>query len=585
MADAVNWEDFGVRPSRLTHLALRIEAVLSGFNGFLRTLPGNLEELLRYRNWRAPAPGPLDSATLVFDDDRATADPFERAASLILAARELKACIESGALSVAGRHGAVIETGQFFNLFGTHLATGSLAPNAIVRSASRAVLVLCRGIATRLTIPSDISNAALAPHLVPCLRRIASATREAAGLRGELGALTSCHPRMQRQLLAECQGQSGAALSLCKATFLTLCLDLDTAPELDADAGRAAQVDNFRNRNYGASVQLVVFGNAKAAMLASWAANLDGNTMMRAGGEICERARPLAASVRDVLLRDGADAGPGGAGGLGIKPLTFGLTQQSLDTACAEAERLQGRQRSVHIVEGCGRRLFEAYGVPVRAGFVVLLHVALRATAGAGVDICVRQHVAQSAWRCMGTQLAAMSSASMLALAGEVLSERVNARVAARELAEALADYRVRIEGARNHLGLEMARGMFKTTLTMRRRKIIGMVRNVLLALAQPRKRPRWSVTISHPEPHPRVTCIGRPGVALAPGQIQLHYDVRGDATQIVVAAAPDVPIDALVDNLRAARLRLIPVLEQRVSDLGRAGVRGASPDHSMRSA
>jgi hypothetical protein len=80
------------------------------------------------------------------------------------------------------------------------------------------------------------------------------------------------------------------SLYALRHSFLTLCLDLDSYPLSDAEVAFEGHSGNSGNRWFHSSLQLVVFGNAKACAICNFSTYLDGNTMMRAASELQKRA-------------------------------------------------------------------------------------------------------------------------------------------------------------------------------------------------------------------------------------------------------------------------------------------------------
>jgi hypothetical protein len=572
-------------PATLAQLGLRtgpfarrvIDAVfrLVGFRRFRRRLPERLEDLLRRTNLRGPNLfAPITSATLALEDDPRGVDGITRAATLVLAARGLYRDLTSGRLEPDRLEGEPLEMGQYPNLFSTSVVVDDDGKPRLFKSAktSRIAVIAARRIYV-LDVGEPDAPLALASLRTALASIVERAHRTplkdgepAAGLLTCAGHLSQL--RFFRRLQKDAVNRR--SLAALRETFLTLCLDQDSAPDTHATAALFSHSANGANRWFHASLQLVVFGNARACAICNFSAYLDGNVMVRAAAELQQRARTQPLEQRTSDERSPLSAAEELRWNLGP---TFGRRAQD------DLRRVQSNEQATFVIPGFGRTVFEKHGVDPVPTFVLALQWAVRRLTGRMTPIA--QLLTMSKFRC--TDLAhAVVTTPEVARFVEHVDARGDACAETPALLRAAIDSQRRAcREARGHLPPTIALGLFLRTSGSTRRFFAVVLLNAMLFLLRRRDAAdswRAQVVISHPELHPEVAVIGRPGVRVPyVGCFGLHYQIWRE--QIVVTPMPSprwsVPNAELVAEIRTALERI----EQLLAPAASGAASGASSD------
>jgi len=529
------WENHGVRPTRRARFILNTAARMTGFERFLEQLPDRLPEAVAGQTVRPATCGPLDAATMVLADDHRTVDPIARAVTLVLAGVELRNDIVSGALPQDQVHGLPVEMFQYSNLFGMNL---DLAGNRWRRSDRPHHLgVLYRG--AMFVIELDAACGQTSEHVAADLQAVVSGTVPTKCDGRTL--LSSVSTAMRLRLLSTMPAADVPPL------LFTICLDFDTGPANHAEAGRLAQIGNCENRWYASSMQVVVFGNAMAAVLCSFSADLDGNVMMRAADELQRRASHVPIAGLPVR-RAGSRV-----------PVNLpAITAEDVARARSHVRTLTSAQESVFWLDGLGSEYFARLRVQPVPAFVVALHGAVHTIAARPADI--RQYVSQATYR--GMRVRQMSTLTdTVAAVCRVLHRGDHPRELAVLFRKAVAENQERSRVARRHFATSVAKQIYRmSTADGARRRHDRIDRSALwLAgrLGCAREPDPWSIVLSHPRIFPTVPLVGRPGVQWPGNRVGIHYQIREQGTTLVISGPADLPNEGLARAVDAVCRRI----------------------------
>ena len=199
----------------------------------------------------------------------------------------------AGTLPADTYRGEQLEMGQYPNFFATSQVVGQRGVSIYKSRIMSRVNVIAEGRFYILELGDrgdDLSVASLAAALSQIAQHARSAATQSAYL--SPGVLTYGAHITQYRAFRQMQRDAVNHQSLdeLKHTLFTVSLDTREAPATLAEAAILAHSRHPENRWAHASLQLVIFGNAKAAAICNFTAYLDGNVMMRGASEIHRRA-------------------------------------------------------------------------------------------------------------------------------------------------------------------------------------------------------------------------------------------------------------------------------------------------------
>lgn len=520
-----------------------------GFKKFQQQLTEKgLEDLLRRCDLRRLGQcAPTISATVNLVDDPRGVSALQRAATVLLAARQLYAEIRSGNLPPDRFRDQELEMGQYPNLFATSIVWDGWRPRVFKSTdTSHVTLAIGRRLYSldlgelEAGLPIESLQEAL-EELVEHARRSPLPINEPA-----LGLLTCAKPATQRKAfrLLRRDGGSREALQALRHSLFTLCLDLEQEPATDAAAAQMAHSENLANRWHHASLQLVVFDNAKACAIFKFDASIDGNTMMRGAAEIQKRASrcPLHSPAQQS-----------GAAVPVATELHCRIGRSHLRRARRDIRAILDNQQATFEISSIGRHFFQTRNVDSVPAFILALHMTVAHLTGTSARI--EQQLALSKYRCMGLTTAVVTTPEMVRFTQYAAGAEIDAGKA-KELMRAAIDSQQRAcRQARNHLPVSQLVALFTCYLQgWQKIKVAAIVVACkLLGI-------KWysDVIVSHPSIFPEASMLGRPGVRLPYlNYFGLHYRMMDDSITVTMmpGADWDIPnadfIAVLEDRLR----------------------------------
>jgi hypothetical protein len=552
--DPTALRELGAKPNALSRGALKTILPATGFPAFHRGLESKLEDVLRRVNTRGPHLfAPILSATLALSDDPRSPDPIGRAATLIFAARRLHDELRAGTLPPDEDRGHVLEMGQYPNLFGTSTIVEGGQPR-IFKSAHLSQITVVVGQRLFTLEIGDPGTDPTVEQIRAALEAIVRTARE-----NPLGAdepapgmLTAADHGTQLRIFSNLQTDAVNAESLgaVRHSLVTLCLDLDSHPGSYGEAARLAHSGNPANRWYHASLQLVVFGDAKAAAICSFSAYIDGNTMTRAGMELQQRA---AACPLD-----------GEAVGTPLPParaLRWQIPPAAAEQAAADFARVRDEQQATFDLDGLGQEFFAAAGLPPIHAFTLALQMTARRFVGKPVDVF--QFLTMSRYRCKDLVQALVTTPETIRFLEHLDGADTRPEAARALMQEALKSQEQKCRDKRSRLALNESFALYLASLRQQgrgaRAATAGISLHLLRKMGVLQSRPS-EIVISHPKVYREVPVLGRPGVRLPyVKHFGLHYQIFEEKT--VVTMMPGVTWQVanreLIDELRGNLLRL----------------------------
>jgi hypothetical protein len=532
----------------LARALVRAAFLATGYARFLRRLPERLDTVLEAAAQIA-AIGPTVAATMALVDDPVQQDPFVRAAAMLKACWHMHAAIRAGEFKPDLNKGQPLEMRQYLNLFGTSIVFEHGAFRVSKTADVSHILVLARGKSYVVDFDRNGESSSVRA-IADALKAVwtLAAADEPGSSPGMLGTLSSVSLELQTEgfragLEDPVNVRSYEAIT---NTFLTLCLDLEHTPHSYAEAAAAAHSGNCANRWFHASLQLVVFANAKACVIYDFNAGLGGNTMSRAAAEIHRRSLPWS-----VLRTAGAASEPAR-----IHKVRWNPGALSLDRARADLIQVLDDQQATFELMGHGRAAFASNGLDPVPAFAIAVQLAvLRLT---GRFARVRQFISLTKYRGQSVALAEVSTPEMAAVV-QALSQPPQPAAVLRRLIEAAIEAQL-TQNRQTRSGMSVARSLmlFRVVQTGVRGRYVELVLGntfKLLSALNLRRMVPTDIALSHPGLFPEVPVMGRPGIRLPYLKgFGLHYLIWDDRITLTIMPSTTwrIPNGALAAELDA---------------------------------
>ena len=566
----------GVQYRQLPKWAIKAGWSMLGFKAFHKRLPAQLERLLQTPGGGALVPGPVQAATLALQDESGQMDPFERAAALLLGARSLYRDLLAGSFEPDRHRNQILDMSQYFNLFSTSLILDGARCRLFKSSSTSCITVAHAGTFYALTV-GDASLPLSMVQLKKALAEIASGTRREVPARADClpGMLTSAGIGLQWRVFQAFQQDetNSRSLAALRHGYLTLCLDLESHPASSAEAALFAHSRNGANRWFHASLQIVVFGNGRACVIANPGAALSGNVMVRAAGEIQRRAKQCCASD---------DPGGQAAAPLATQELKWNIDAQLIAQARGEIATLLHSEQPTFDIQGPWKQYFSARGLAPVNVFVVALQMALKRLTGRMPVI--GQFLSMSRYRYLTFKTADVTTAEVAEFVHQVDGSRAGSGDPLAMLQQALDSQSRSCREVRREIDFHWAWGLFLMHISRggARWRLAAMVHRLASLLCrslQGSNRDR-EVLISHPAVDPDVALIGRPGVRYPfIKDLTLHYQIHPDRITVTVApsATWNISSDALAAALTGSLERIRAVVDETRSEASAIAAAGVS--------
>ena len=389
-----NLELKGLTSSRFSRNILKAAMFMTGFRRFYKQLPQRFDEIYRKTNLRLPGLyAPLISATSAIEDDPRIMNPIDRAATLIFAAHSLYDDVVTGKLPQDRIGDHVLEMGQYPNLFSTCLFIDGKKARVFksTNNSSIIVIVARRFYKLEIGIPGIETTIDQIKQALNDIVRRANENRLQIN-ESSPGTLTCISNSKQIRSFYKLQQIKENAESLfeLRHSFITLCLDIESYPESYADAAYLTHCSNYENRWFHASLQLVVFGNAKACAVFNFTTYLDGNTMTRSIFEIQKRSEQCVLPndsnrMSSVLLK--------------AKELKWLIPANLLLKAQRAIRPILDTQQATFRIDSIGNAFFETHNVAAVPAFILALQMTAKRFTGKMAKIS--QFLSMSKFRCM----------------------------------------------------------------------------------------------------------------------------------------------------------------------------------------
>lgn len=551
--DLSSLDKLGIKPGKISHGIVKAAMFATGFKSFQRQLPDNLESILRRNDMRGGGLfAPVISATLVLKDDPRNLNPIERAATLVCAARSLWEDIITGKLEPDRYGDQVLEMGQYPNLFSTCLIFDGKRPRIFKSiNVSQVVVVIARRFF--LLNISNLGSETALEQLKDAFSKLVLLTREKGFENFELspGILTSASNKTQQKAFSRLQRFpiNRESLAILRHSFLTLCLDFDLEPSSYTEAAKIGHIGNFGNRWFHSSLQLVVFGNAKAGTICNFSTYLDGNTMMRGSAELQRRAAayPInnGKSKTFVSLNKPTE-------------LQWKVHRSIIQQAQRDVQLVKDNQPATFEIKNIGKKFLTDHKITPVPAFILALQMTANHFAGKMVKII--QFLSMSKYRCMDRVNAMVTTPEVNRFVEYMEQEDMQRDEAKKLLHKAIESQNQECRRSRQYL---LVPAMF--TLFLRSKRGLGRLYIMLVAaiayiplkILGLIKSPKCEVPVSHPEIYPEIPIVGRPGIRLPYVKyFSLNYQILDD--KIIITMMPGL-------RWRVPNEKLIAVLKENL--------------------
>lgn len=511
-----SFEPLGVLLNRCSEGILKVALRMTGV-GNLQKDTSAIERLLRTVNLRNNYFAPVMSATAAIEEHPSSIEPLNRAAALLVAAKAMHRDLLAGCFPPDRYGGGVLETGQYLNLFSTHIIHEGKRFRVYKSTCTSQVTVLSAGQFYSLDFRT-LEDTWTASDVLTGLFHIRALASKSEAPRALISA---AKPEIQAKAWIDLLNHPTGAqsLSTLRHSFATLCLDLDHAPSSAAEAAALAHSGNYANRWYNAALQIVVFGNSTACLIFNFNAYLDGNVQMRAASEIWRRSISVEfePASRDILQA-----------AVSVREILLPVSPALLDRARKDIAGVSHNQQSTFEVAGYGRSFFSSRDLDPVAAFVAALQLAVFRLTGRIARI--RQLLTMSKYRYTDLVTASVTTRQMERFL-RCMQDPAASRQEKRERLQAAIDSQIATcRNARRYFPafrLQMLLAGSRPWIYGIYIRAVIKATKLLLQVMGLSHFGHEDILISHPQIYDEVLVVGRPGVRLPYLRFfGLHYQI-----------------------------------------------------------
>ncbi|MBD3224420.1 MAG: hypothetical protein GF313_06810 [Caldithrix sp.] len=524
------WENFGVKYNLFSSAVIFMFTRLSGFSQFYKELENQIDYYLRTVDTRSSAVfNPVIAASLVIEDAPANVNAYERAAGLILAAREFYENIQNSNISPDTHKGIPLEMGEYPNFFSTSQVIENGRARLFKSAQTDSLTIIVKKQIFILPLWKDGATVSYS-SLCQVLEQIAEeADRNSKTNNNSPAILTAAPNAFQIKAFSDLQKEAVNSQSMdkMKHSFFTVILEPDQYPEGNEEVLRKGHASNYANRWFHSSFQMISYGNGKACFICSFSAYLTGNVMVRGSSEIQKRANKYyqnqSQPAKEITYH--------------YDKLQWQVKRETIENARTVLHKFLYEEKATFTIDGKGTQWFEANQLKPVPTFTAALQIALHRMITSGVRIL--QFMSMSKYCCMDVITGNVSTADLISFADYMTSDDKDKDHARKLLDKAIASQVEAIRQCRSFLPLEEIIPLYFSTQPKWKKRwtaLWAIVGGFILRLFGLYKmRPR-EVVISHPEIYKEIPLIGRPGVRIPYVKyFGLHYQIHEQYTTITM--------------------------------------------------
>ncbi len=318
--------------------------------------------------------------SIVLKDDDNDHSPVSRAAKLIVSALEYRDKMLKQELEADAEKGRSLDMGRHFYLFSRNVRTykddQGLSANVIDHEPTDHIVVAVDGVYFKLKVLHEGQPLSLSE----VLHQIQQMVDEAVSSEGDIpfGLLTTLEQADSVevvQALRQDPRNHQSMQDLDSALFF-VAIDTRFHPQTLEETARGCLIDNHHNRDYRKSIQIVVTGNGKAAIVPSYVSGLDGSLAFSFSSWVAGHAKTLKS---DDCSKSHEPAAP-----------LFAKLDLQLENRSGWDERFNKLNDdlqpwiypkdtpTVHTFDGIGRKTFRSLKISSDAAMHCALHLAFK---------------------------------------------------------------------------------------------------------------------------------------------------------------------------------------------------------------
>jgi len=548
-----------IKPNAIHQFLIKSFLFFANYKTLKKDLRVNIEKILRGLDSKSRALfGPVVSATISIEDDPRKLTSTERAVTLILAARSFYNDLKNGTLEPDKYGDQTLEMGQYPNCFSTTQLIKGKSVGLFKSKITSQIGIIFKGrffIADIGETESELNSSDLKDLFNEIITFVHANPNDHYC---SPGVISVTNYKTQVKLFGKLMEvkENESCVEKMKDNFLVVCLDFETNPGNEFEALKTAHSQNFDNRWFHTSLQIVVFGNSKASFVCNFSNSISGNIMMRVAAELQKRACNLPVVEKLSSIKKPIE----------FSMLPWNINPEFIKKSKDEIKNYIDDQQASFVIDGIGRKFFRERKLNSVSVFVIVLQITIRNLLKE--DARITQFVTLSKYRCMDLTTAMVTTNKTIDFIDALESEKYSKLDLCKLLSETIDSQIAKVREARtilplffimqlissNSFGWKKIYLLFLINITISFLKITGFFNNKLR-----------EVIISHPTIFEETKAIGRPGIRIPYVKyFGLHYQIMHES--IVITLMPGmkwkIPNSDLISELKRNLFKVRKILE-----------------------
>ncbi|MCB9059533.1 MAG: choline/carnitine O-acyltransferase [Calditrichae bacterium] len=553
------FEDIGFKAGSSSHFLTKMALHLSGFKNFENHLKENLEYILRTTNIRLPnIHSPVISATLSILDDPNCNDSVSRAVKLILAVRQFYIDLKEGKIEQDRYGGDFLEMGLYANLFATNVVVQDKQAYLNKSSDFSKINIISNGKYYILDI-GEIEKTIDQSALINTISKIKKDSfKSFEDNETSPGLITAASTQTQFEAIKILlrDKNSFEEYNVLKNILFTICLDSEVFPKSNEETVFYAHNKNHKNRWYYSSLQAVIFGNGKTALICNFAAYLDGNIMMRSASEIYKR------SILNYPFSEKQE--------YSYRKLNLKFPIELKSKILEDIDSVSDNQQASFTINDVGVRCFKKFDLEPVPAFIIALQKTMLDFTQKMVN--VYQFITMSKYRYMTLLKENVSTKTVFDCVSQLENTEKTDDQKFELIRNAIDSQKDKLRKKRTRLSLDYIFKIYLCSISGIRKKY-ALAISQFFSLIQGRTKlfiePSYDVMVSHPAIFEDVPIIGRSGAKLPYVKYMgLHYQIYDDKINITLMPSTEfsVPNKEFIAKLESNLKKLLEISENAIN-------------------